>query len=140
MSIFDDPIIVSRNVGPMPWDVPNRLMSWGYLPTPWKKWAVAYLLDWRNGFPFYIQNDSGYVLGEVNQLRFPYYLQLNLHLERKLTFRGYYWALRFGANNLTNRQNPSVVNNNASSPNFLMFYGGQRRTFNVRIRWLGKAR
>ena len=31
----------SNNEGPMPWDAPNRLMGWFYLPTPWRRWAVA---------------------------------------------------------------------------------------------------
>ncbi|MGB9605737.1 MAG: TonB-dependent receptor domain-containing protein, partial [Bryobacteraceae bacterium] len=45
---IDDPIILSRNVGRMPWDAPNRWISWGYLPLFRRNWALAYLLEARN--------------------------------------------------------------------------------------------
>ncbi len=41
-------------------------------------------------------------------------------------------------NNLTNHRNPNVVNGNVESRNYMQFYGGQRRSLNFRIRWLGK--
>jgi hypothetical protein len=44
-----------------------------------------------------------------------------------------------GFNNITNHRNPNTVNNNTASAHFLSFYGGQSRTLNFRIRWLGKA-
>jgi hypothetical protein len=36
----ENPLLISNNLGPMPWDVPNRFLSWGYLPTFWKSCAV----------------------------------------------------------------------------------------------------
>lgn len=135
----DDPIIVDFNVGPMPWDAPNRVLSWGYLPTFHKKWALAYLVDWRTGFPFSIISEDGRVVGGVNASRFPNHFELNLHLERRFEFRKNLWALRAGCNNCPNHDNPNVVNNNMGSHNFLRFYGGADRSFNFRIRWLGKA-
>jgi hypothetical protein len=137
---IDDPLIVSQNVGPMPWDAPNRFMSWGYLPTIWKSWAAAYMLEYRTGFPFSVQDDSGKLLGDLNSYRFPDYFELNLHFERRFVFRGFRWAFRFGCNNLTGRRNPSTVNANTASANFMTYYGGQGRTLNFRIRWLGRAR
>ena len=39
--------------GPLPWDVPNRFFSWGWLPVPkLKSWDFVYTADWRTGFPF----------------------------------------------------------------------------------------
>lgn len=134
----DDPIIVTDNEGPMPWDSPNRLMSWGYLPTPLKNWAVAYLLDARDGFPFSNRSGDGRFVGKVNAERFPYYFEVNLHLERRFAFRGHRWAWRMGANNLTNRINPDTVNSIVNSPDYLRFYGGTGRAYNFRIRWLGR--
>jgi hypothetical protein len=134
----DDPIIVTDNAGPMPWDAPNRLLSWGYLPTPWKSWALAYLAEYRTGFPFSMQQEDTRIVGDVNSLRFPDYFELNLHGERRFAFRGYRWALRFGANNVTNRRNYDTVNNIVSSSKFLQFFGGQKRAFIFRIRWLGR--
>lgn len=135
---IDQPLLLSNNVGRMPWDSPNRFLSWGYLPMPRKNWAVAYLLEWRTGFPFSIQDEEGRLVGEVNSSRFPNFLELNLHLERRFRFRGFWWAFRFGFDNLTNHKNPTGVDNNTGSAHFLSFYGGQDRAFTLRIRWLGK--
>ncbi|MCS7313934.1 MAG: TonB-dependent receptor [Bryobacterales bacterium] len=135
---IDDPIIVSRNVGRMPWDTPNRFVSWGYLPLGRRNWALAYLLEARNGYPFSVQDDEGRLLGQVNERRFPFFFELNLHVERRFLLKGHRWALRAGFNNITDRRNYDTVNNNASSPNFLRFYGGQGRSMNFRVRWLGR--
>ncbi len=134
----DDPVLVSNNVGRMPWDAPSRLVSWGLLPFFWHNWAAAYLLDVRNGFPFSIVDDDGRITSELNALRFPAFFELNLHLERRFFFRRHRWAFRAGFNNITDHKNPNVVNNNASSENFMHFYGGQSRALNFRLRWLGR--
>ncbi len=136
---IDEPLLVYTNDGPMPWDAPHRLVTWGYLPTPWKDWAVAYLAEWHSGFPFSIIDEENRLLGKVNEHRFPDFLELNLHLERRFALFGHLWALRAGCNNLTNHSNPNTVNNNVSSQNFLRFYGGADRSFNFRFRWLGRS-
>ncbi len=136
---IDEPVIVYDNAGPMPWDAPNRFVSWGYLPTFWKSWAFAYLAEYRSGFPYSIVNEFGRVEGQVNSLRFPSYFQLNLHLERRFSLKNHLWAFRAGCNNATNRSNPTVVNNHVGSANFLQFYGGSDRSFNFRLRWLGRT-
>jgi hypothetical protein len=41
--------------------------------------------------------------------------------------------------NITDHRNPNVVNNNIASPHFLTFYGGQNRTLEFRLRWLGST-
>lgn len=134
----DDPLLITSNIGRMPWDAPNRFVSWGYLPTPWQNWAVAYLFEARNGFPFSVTDEAGRIQGNLNDYRFPVFAELNLHLERRFRFRGNRWAFRFGFNNILDRKNPNVVNADSSSPNFMQFYGGQSRALNFRIRWLGK--
>ena len=123
----------------MPWDAPHRVVSWGYLPTPFKKWSVAYLVEYRTGFPFSTIGNDGRVIGAVNRYRFPDYFRLNFHLERRFAFKRHLWAMRMGCNNLTNHSNPIVVNNSVSSMNYLQFYGGADRSFNFRIRWLGRS-
>ncbi|MBL8176473.1 MAG: TonB-dependent receptor [Bryobacterales bacterium] len=135
---IDDPIIVTSNTGPMPWDAPHRLMSWAYLPTPFRNWSIAYLLDARNGFPYSTRLEDGRISGNVNALRFPFFFELNLHIERRFVFRGHRWALRLGANNITNRINPETVNNTVTSARYGQFFGGNGRATNIRIRWLGR--
>lgn len=134
---IDDPLLVADNEGRLPWDSPHRLLNWGLLALS-DRYSLAWLFEARTGYPFNIVDDDGRLQG-LNVRRYPAYLNLNLHLERKITLWGHRWALRAGFNNLSNRLNPTVVNNNASSPRFLHFSGGQHRAFVLRLRWLAKA-
>ena len=126
------------NAGPLPWDAPNRFLSWGYLPTFRKNWAVAYLLEERTGFPFSTQHDNGQLIGAPDTYRYPDYFNLNLHLEWRVKLGKYRFGIRGGVNNVTNHRNPTVVNNTVESPNFLTFYGSEGRHYVARLRWLGK--
>jgi hypothetical protein len=96
------------------------------------------MLEWRAGYPFSIEDDLGSILGGVNSHRFPDFFELNIHLERRIDLFGQRWALRGGVNNVTDRLNPTLVNNVITSPEFMEFYGGSSRGFVARIRWLGK--
>ena len=135
----DQTLQVTNNVGRFGWDSPNRFLSWGFLPVPRKDWALAYLFETRDGFPYSVQRDNGQIVGAINSYRYPEYFDLNLHLERRLRFRKYKFALRGGFNNITNHRNPTVVNNVLGSPKFLSYYGSEGRHFVFRLRWLGKA-
>lgn len=136
---IDDPIVISRNVGPMPWDSPNRFLGWGYLPLFRENWAAAFMVESRTGFPFPAYSQDGRMVGDVNSMRFPRYFVLNLHAERRFVFRKHRWEFRAGFNNLTNHKNPTLVNANVDSTRFMHFYGSQGRNVNFRIRWLGKV-
>ncbi len=131
-------LIGQDNAGPLPWDAPNRFLSWGYLPTFWKNWAVAYLFEERTGFPFSIYHDTGQLIGAPDAYRFPDYFNLNLHLEWRVKLGKYRFAIRGGVNNVTGHMNPTVVNSIVESPNYLTFYGSEGRHFVARLRWLGK--
>jgi len=137
----DQPLVVQgfNNTGPLPWDAPNRFLSWGYLPTLWKNWAVAYLLEVRSGFPFSIQHDNGDLIGGPDSQRYPEYFNLNLHIEWRFHLGKYRFALRGGANNLTDHKNPTTVNSTVEAPQYLTFYGSEARHFVLRLRWLGKG-
>src|ERR1043166_572885 len=104
----------------------------------WKKFDFVYSLDWRTGFPFSVVNQQQQLVGALNSRRFPDYFTLNTHLERRFTLFSYILALRAGFNNVTNRQNPTVVNNNLDSPQFLTFGGTEHRVFTGRIRFIGR--
>jgi len=133
----DQVLIVRNNYGRMGWDVPDRLLSWGYLPTPLKKWSVAYLLETRDGSPFSVERD-GTVVGGVNSRRFPTYFELDLHVEYRLSLMRRRWALRVGCNNITDHNNPTAVNSAIGARDFLKFYGSDGRHLVVRFRTLGK--
>jgi outer membrane receptor protein involved in Fe transport len=137
----DDYFIATDNDGPLDWDAPNRVVSWGYLPTVIRpKWAIAYLVDYRTGFPFSTTNDAGVIVGSSNSYRYLAHFELDLALERRIKLHGHQWALRIGVDNITNHFNATSVNANVNSDKFLQFYGGQDRLLVLRLRWLGRAK
>jgi hypothetical protein len=136
-STLENPLFSPQLPGPLPWDAPNRFLSWGWLPLV-KKFMLAYTLDWRTGYAFSVVNQDQELVGLPDRLRFPDYFSLNLHVERRFRLFGFEWALRGGFDNITGRANPTVVNNNIDSPTFLSFSGERGRSFTGRIRFLGR--
>ena len=134
-----DPLQVLSNLVPMPWDSPNRVLGWAYLPLPWKKWAVAVLADARTGYPFSVQQQTGVISGAVDSRRYPLNFDLDIAIERMVTLRGYRFALRVGMDNVTDQANPTAVDNTIGSAHFLQFYGAEGRHFVARIRFFGRA-
>jgi hypothetical protein len=127
--------------GPLAWDTPNRVISWGWLPIPfWKlrnRWDFVYLIDGRTGFPFTAVNAADQVAGAAGAYRFPALVDLSPGLEWKFHFRGQYWGLRGVMENATNAGNFLVVNNNINSPQFGMFSEPEGRALTARIRLIG---
>jgi hypothetical protein len=130
--------------GPYPWDAPNRVLLWGMMPLPRlpliHKLDFAYSLDWRSGYPFALVNQEQQFLQPLNNMRFPRYFSFSPYIEKRFTLRHYTFALRGGFDNVTSSRNPTAVNNNVSSPNFLTYSNFDRRAFVARIRLLGKKK
>jgi len=132
----------SQQGGPLQWDAPNQVTSWGSYPLPniWKfrKFDFSYSLLYRTGYPFITVNDFGQLVNGTGAFRFPYFMSLSPAIEKKFAFHGYKWAARVALENITNNPNANVVDNDVNSPTFLTFFGQARRTLNGRIRFLGK--
>jgi hypothetical protein len=128
--------------GPLPWNAPDLVQSWGSYPLPWKfkRFDIAYSTVWRTGFPFSTVDEFGRLVQGPDAHRFPNFFTLNTALETKFGFHGYRWAARIGIDNITNSVNPFFVDNNVNSPFFLSFFGTGHRTLNGRIRFLGKLK
>jgi len=133
----DNPIFSAQLPGPYPWDTPNRFLSWGLLPLL-KGFDLGYSTEARTGFPFSVVNDQQQLVEAPDSRRFPNYFALNLHLEKRVALFGFNWAIRGGFDNITDRKNPGVVNNDINSPEFLTFGGFARRAFTGRVRFLGR--
>ena len=131
-------LLGSQRGGPLPWDVPNRVVSWGWMPfdLPWfrKNWSVVYSLQWETGFPITSVNANNGVVGAVGSHRFPDFLSFNPGLEWRFHLRGFYFGLRGIMVNATDAQNPAVVNANVDSPNYLQFTEPYGRALTARIR------
>jgi len=138
---IDQPIRVRDNLGPVPWDAPERFLATAFLPVPrFKTFSVAVLVDARSGFPFSVTDETGQVVGKVNSHRFPPTLDLNLHIERRFTLHRYRFAIRAGFNNVTDHPNPSAVNSVIGATQYLQFLGNEGRHFLLRFRLLGRSR
>jgi hypothetical protein len=125
------PYFVPQAPGPLLWDAPNRVISWGRSPVPLWGLFLTYRLEYRSGFPFDDVNEMQQLIGTPGQFRFPNYFELDVGLEKRFRFHGQTWALRASAINATNRDNPNAVN---TFVNPFGFAGGQGRAFTGRLR------
>jgi hypothetical protein len=144
-----NPVYGPQGPGPLPWDAPNRIHMWGWLPVPneslpkflqftTRNTTLAYLAEYRTGFPFNVVDQNGFLFGAPDSRRLPAYFNLNLHAERQFHALHYLWAWRVGVNNLTNSSNPNYVENVLGTPAFLTYGRGQTRAFTMRLRMLGR--
>lgn len=134
-------LLGAQQSGPVAWNAPNRLISWGWLPLPLpklrKRWDFVYTLDWHSGFPFTSVTANYQVVGLAGSRRFPNYLSFSPGLEWRFHFRGKYFGLRGMLENATDSENPVVVNNVVDSPAYGTFSEFQGRAFTARIRLIG---
>ncbi len=135
-----EPLQLLPSLTPMPWDAPNQILAWGYLPLPWKNWAVSGLANLRTGFPYSVRDQTGLLIGGFDSNRYPLDFDLNLAIERMITLHGYRFALRGGVDNLTNQANPTAVNNVFGAPQYRQFLGDEGRHYVARIRFFGRSR
>ncbi len=128
----------AQQPGALSWDAPNRILSWGSVPTP--IWGVlfTYLFEYRTGYPFSNFNQQQFLVGSANAQRFLDFASLTIGLEKKFGFSHRVFAVRVAAINVLNRQNADVVVNNVDAPNFGLFEGGQGRAITARLRFVGK--
>ena len=65
------PIVFSETAGRLPWDTPNRLLSWGLFPVT-RKNTLGYFLEWHATFPFSpVHDDEGRSHWQTEQLDVP---------------------------------------------------------------------
>jgi Carboxypeptidase regulatory-like domain len=132
-----NPYFSPQTAGPLPWDTPNRVVSWGILPLV-RQFDLAYTLDWREGFPFSTVNQDQELVGTPGRLRFPAFFDLNMALERRVSLFGFRWQLRAGFDDITDHHNPFAVDNNIDSPTFMTYSSSGGRSLTGQVRLLGR--
>jgi hypothetical protein len=130
-----NPYWVPQAPGPLLWDAPNRLISWGKTPVPLWGLFVSYRVEYRSGYPFNDLNEQQQLVGTPGQFRFPNYFELDVGLEKRFHFHGEVWAFRLSSINATNHDNPNAVNTVVSP---FAFAGGQHRALTGRLRLVGR--
>ena len=130
--------------GPLGWDTPNRVISWGWLPVPLpqlkKRWDFVYTVDWRTGFPYTSVDDNSQVVGAAGSQRFPNYVAISPGLEWRFHFHHSYFGLRGVMENMTNSNDPLVVNNVGGSSQYGNFTEYLGRVFTARIRLISQKK
>jgi hypothetical protein len=131
----------SQQSGPLPWNTPNRLISWGWLPLPlpWlkKNWDFVYTINWQSGFPFTSIDANHEVVGAPGSMTFPDFISFSPGLEWRFHLRGAYFGLRGVVENATGRLNPAVVNNVIDSSAYGAFTEPLGRALTARLRLIG---
>jgi len=131
-------ILGPQGSGPLPWDTPNRVLSWGWLPVPKiKRLDFVYAFQWRTGFPFTSVNANREIVGASGSMRFPDYLSISPGIELRFHLFKHYLGLRGVLENATNHKNPLVVNNVIDSSQYRRFSQFQGRALTARIRLIG---
>ncbi len=134
----------AQQPAPLSWDAPNRILSWGNVPTPIWGLQFNFFYEYRSGYPFSVINQQQFLVGPPNSLRFPVYSNLTLSAEKQFRFTGRLFAVRVAVVNILNRTNPDTVVNNidaiGTTPNFLTFSGGQDRAITARLRFISSKK
>jgi len=131
-----NPLFAPQLPGALPWDAPNRFLSYGWMPAPIWNLLLSYHLECRTGFPFGLLSSYQQLVSSPDRLRFPTYLNLDMGIEKRFHFHGHEWAARLLVVNMTGHQNPDTVTNIAGRP--IVFAGGQGRAFTARLRLVGR--
>jgi hypothetical protein len=96
---------------------------------PWK-FRIAPVVEYRNGFPYFVTDAAQNYVGVPNQHRFPNFLSLDARLSKDIQVNPKY-AVRLSVSsfNLTNHFNPEALHSNVADPAFGYFFGHRGRRF-----------
>ncbi len=129
LGTFPIPIIRGNQFGNLPADLPNRLLAWGMVQLPWK-FQIAPVVEYRNGFPYFVTDAAQDYVGVPNQHRFPNFLSLDCRISKDFPVNPKYSVrLSVSSFNLTNHFNPEALHTNVADPAFGFFFGHRGRRF-----------
>jgi hypothetical protein len=128
----NDPVAVIQpnQRGRLPFDAPNRFLSWAEIAAPWK-FTFAPVLDVHTGFPYSMVNEDREFVGPRNESRFPRFVSADLQVLReiRLPIKDKHAKVGFGVFNIFNHPNYRDVQNDLVSSRNGEFFNGVGRTF-----------
>jgi hypothetical protein len=128
---FGVPVIRSNQYSNLPFDVPNRFLTWGTISLP-KRISLAPILEVRSGFPYSVRDAEQNFVGVRNsgRTRFPRFAALDTELAKEFQLtKKYAVRLSLRGFNLTDHFNPRDVRANTADPSFGRFLSSYRRYF-----------
>jgi hypothetical protein len=117
-----DAIILPNEYGRQPFDAPNRFLVWGIANLPYAI-TVSPTLEYRDGFPYTIVDETQAVIGRRNDDgRYPRLFTLDMAVTKDVKLTKNQRA-RVGVQffNLTGHFNPRDVQNNVDGPDYGRF-------------------
>jgi hypothetical protein len=133
---FAQPVIRHNAYGILPYDVPNRVVTWGIVSLP-RGFKFSPIADIHTGYPYSNIDTLQNYVGTPNGQRFNSFFTLDVKLYREFRIpflgsehgRGKAHHVRLGiySLNVTNHGNFNAVYNNVTAPNFGQFAGFQDR-------------
>jgi hypothetical protein len=118
--------------GRLPFDAPNRFLSWGQWEAPFKL-TVLPVLDIHTGFPYSLIDQSRDFVGPRNSMRLPRFTSFDLQVTRPISIplphEKFKARVGFSVFNLLNHFNPRDVQSDVDSERFGALFNGVGRTF-----------
>jgi hypothetical protein len=127
---FAQPVIRPNVYGILPYDVPNRVVTWGIFSLP-RSFKFSPIVDMHSGYPYSNVDVQQNYVGTPNGQRFASFFSLDVKFYRefRIPFLGsehgkaHHVRLGFYSLNVTNHGNFNAVFNNVTAPNFGQFVG-----------------
>jgi len=129
---FEQPVIRPNVYGILPYDVPNRVVTWGIFSLP-KGLKFSPIADLHTGYPYSSIDTLQNYVGTPNGERFASFFTLDVKVYRQFRIpffgsehgkgKGHHVRLGFYSLNVTNHGNFNAVYNNVTAPNFGQFVG-----------------
>lgn len=127
------PLLRPSQVSRLPFDTPQRSVSWGVFHTPWQT-TISPIFEIRRGFPYSIVDENQNFVGvrNDNKNRFPTFIALDLAISKEFPlWRKYRAKITAKIFNLTDHFNPRDIQNNLASPLFGTFYSDLHRFYSA---------
>lgn len=129
---FEQPVIRPNVYGILPYDVPNRVVTWGIFSLP-KGFKFSPIADVHTGQPYSNIDALQNYVGTPNGQHFATFFTLDVKVYREFRIpflgsehgkgKGHHVRLGFYSLNVTNHGNFNAVFNNVTAPNFGQFVG-----------------
>src|SRR6266446_955839 len=118
--------------GRLPFDAPNRFLTWGQWEAPFKL-TVLPVLDIHTGFPYSLIDQSRDFVGPRNSVRFRRFTSFDLQVTRPISIplphEKFKARVGFSVFNLLNHFNPRDIQSDVDSDRFGALFNGVGRTF-----------
>ncbi|WP_035352852.1 TonB-dependent receptor [Edaphobacter aggregans] len=120
----------------LPFDVPNRFLTWGDIEGPWKL-SLLPVYDLHTGFPYSAKNEFREYVGPPNNRRYPWFSSLDLQVLRPVSLhlgeRHLHMRAGFSVFNVFNHFNPRDVQNVEESTLFGDFFNNAWREYRGKL-------